>query len=125
MVNHGDVLTKILHEVELVAGEQHGAAVSGPQPQGLGQARHRHRVQAGERLVEHDDLRIVHQGRGQLETLLHTARELVGAIAPPIFQTQLAEKRVRPAARVTTRQPVQPPEMGDLPASGHTSMSLT
>ena len=26
MVNHGDVLTEILHEVELVAGEQHGAA---------------------------------------------------------------------------------------------------
>jgi hypothetical protein len=57
------VLAGILYEVELVAGEQHGAAVAGPLPQGFRQAGHGHRVQAAERLVEGDDRRVMHQGR--------------------------------------------------------------
>jgi hypothetical protein len=57
------VLAGILYEVELVAGEQHGAAVAGPLPQGFRQADHGHRVQAAERLVEGDDRRVMHQGR--------------------------------------------------------------
>jgi hypothetical protein len=61
----------------------------------------------------------VHKGRGQLETLLHAARELVGAIIPPVFETELREQRVSFACRVTTGQSVQSSEMGDLVASWH------
>ena len=56
---------------------------------------------------------------GQLETLLHPAGELVGAVAPPVFQAQFLEERVRPARRLTSGHAVQPAEMHDLVTSRH------
>ena len=86
-VDHGDVLTEILHQIELMAGEQHRAPGSGPLAQGLGQAHHGHRVQTAERFVEDDDLGVMHQGGGQLEALLHAAGQLVGPVLPPAFES--------------------------------------
>jgi hypothetical protein len=124
-VDHGDVLAEILHEVELVAGEQHNAAAAGPLLQGPGQAGYGHRVQAAERLVEHDDRGVVHQGRGQLEALLHAAGEPVGAVSPPVVQAQLLEQPAGSPRRVPTGQPVQPPEVDDLVTGRHPGVEPT
>ena len=81
LIDHGDYFTEVLDEVELVAGES-TIHPSVPLPQRLGQAGHGERIQAVERLVEDDDVRIVNERRRHLETLLHSAGELVGAVVP-------------------------------------------
>src|SRR6266568_4868191 len=43
----------------------------------LPEARPQHRVDAGRRLVQEDDLRVMYQRAGQLEATLHAAAQLV------------------------------------------------
>ncbi len=61
---------------------------------------HAHRVQAGERLVEDQHLRAVHQGGGQLHPLLVAVRERVDPVARPIGQAELLQPGHRGGARL-------------------------
>jgi hypothetical protein len=105
-VDHGDVLTQVLHQVELVAGEHHRAAFPGPLPQALGQACDGHGVQSGERLVEHDHVRVVDECGGQLQPLLLTTGERVRSLTPPIGYAELVEQHAGLVLRVTAGQTV-------------------
>ena len=58
-----------------MAGEHHGDPGAGPLGQDLGHVVDTARVQAGERLVEHEQLRVVHQRGGQLHPLLVAVRQ--------------------------------------------------
>ena len=119
LVEHHDRLAEVLDEIELVAGEQHGATGMDPFGQGGAQLGHRDRVEAGERLVEHDHLRVVHQGRGQLQPLLHAAGQLVRPIRPPVTKAQLVEKASGRSGGLRTVDPVQSGEVDQLFPRGH------
>jgi hypothetical protein len=55
----------------------------GPLPQQLGQVGDRDGIQTGERLIEHDHLKVANERGRKREPLLQAAGELVGAVAPP------------------------------------------
>ncbi len=119
VVDHDDVLAEVLDEVELVAGEKDDPPTVDPLAQGVGQARDGDGVEAGEGLVEHDDLRLVDEGGRQLEPLLHPPGQFVGAVAPTVAQPELLEEGTSPRRRVRSGQAVQTREMDDLLPCGH------
>jgi hypothetical protein len=61
---------RFLHQVQLVAGEQHRGPLRGQAGQQLGHGLQGDRVLAGERLVEYQQVRLVDQGGDQLNPLL-------------------------------------------------------
>jgi hypothetical protein len=77
MVDDRYRLAEVLHQVELVAGEQHGDARRRALGQDLAHVIHAARVETGERLVKHEQLGIVDQRHGKLGALLVTMRERV------------------------------------------------
>jgi len=90
-VDDHHVLAQVLHNVELMAGEEHRRPGMRPLGQDLSQARRRHRVEAGEGLVEHDQVGLVHQGHGQLHPLLVAVREVLHPIAQPLLQPEAGQ----------------------------------
>ena len=67
-----DPVAQALNDVELVRGEERGDTGLSPLTQDLAHDVHGHRVQAGEGLVQDEQGRVSHEGRGQLDTLLVT-----------------------------------------------------
>ena len=65
-----DVLADVLDEVELVTGEHDADARRGSFPHDLGHRGDADRVQAGERLVHDEELRVVDEGGRELDPLL-------------------------------------------------------
>ena len=61
--------------------ENSTAVPGGGLPEHLGHEVHRHRVEAGERLVEHDDVGVVHESGGELHPLLVAEAELLQIVA--------------------------------------------
>ncbi len=101
-------LAQVLDEVELMAGEEHGHPGGGPLGEYLAHDINAGRVQAGERLVEHEQLGFVDQSRCQLDALLVTERECLDFRLALVGQAQpLAPlERARPGLRGS--QAVQP-----------------
>ena len=99
-----DVLADVLDEVELVAGEHDPDAGRGPLADDLGHRRDADRVETGERLVEHEQLRVVGQRVGQLDALLVAVR-------------QLLELRLRPVGEAHPLEPASRGGVGVAPAS--------
>ena len=60
----------MLDQVKLVTGEQHGDTRVGSFGQDVGHVVDAAGIQAGERLVEHEQFRVVHQRGGELDPLL-------------------------------------------------------
>ena len=81
-----DVLADVLDEVELVAGEQDADAGRGPFLDDLGHRRDADRVQAGERLVHDQQLRLVDERGRELDPLLVAVRQLLELGLRPIGQ---------------------------------------
>jgi len=63
-------LADVLHQVELMTGEQHRDPGPGSFGQDLGHVVDTARIQPGEGLVQHEQFRVVHQRGGQLHPLL-------------------------------------------------------
>ena len=72
------------------------------------------RVQAGERLVEDEQLGLVHQRGGELHALLVAERELLDAVAGALGQAEALDPAVR--GRVRILDPVQRGEVAQLRA---------
>ena len=80
-VEHADVVRHGTHDIDVVRHDQDGGVDLGVDvDQQLAQVGGTHRVQAGVRLVDEDDLRVEHQRAGQAGTLLHTAGDLAGEL---------------------------------------------
>ena len=68
----------------------------------------RARVEAGQRLVEHQETRLVHQRAGERDLLLHPTRKTLAALAPVLPEAERLEQRLRAfrrAARLDAPQP--------------------
>ena len=113
------VLAQALDELELVAGEDHGH----PARRALGEHAAHHvdagRVEPGERLVEHEHLRVVDEGDAELDPLLVAERERLHAVAGPLGQAEALDPGVGRRVRVAGGEPVEPREVDELVADAH------
>jgi hypothetical protein len=91
-----------------VAGEDDGHAVL-PHPllERLGEDVDADRVEAGEGLVEHQDVRRVHQRGGELHALLVAERERLHAVTGPVGQAEPLDPVVGRRAGVAPARPVE------------------
>ena len=81
VVDDDGVLAQVLDEVELVRREQHRGAAASFGDEDLRQRVDGDRVEAGERLVEDQDVGLVDEGADQLDALLVAEREVLEVAA--------------------------------------------
>jgi hypothetical protein len=113
------VVAEPLDQFELVAREEHRHPGRGPVAQHVDHHLDGERVEARERLVEHQHLGLVHQGGGDLGALLVAEGELLELLAGAFAQAEPLEEPGRAAFGVGAAQAVQPAEVDDLVVHGH------
>ena len=109
-----DAVAQPLHEIELVAGEHHRHALIGLLPQHAAHHVDRDRVQAGERLVQHEDLRVVDEGGGELHPLLVAEAQLLHVVVAALGDAEPLGPGVRRPSRRRRRHPVQARQVDEL-----------
>ena len=119
MVDDRDVLADVLDQLELVAGEEDGGAAGRLVAEHLRERAHRDRVEAGERLVEDEQLRLVHQRRRELRPLLVAVRELLDLRVGAVGETEPLQPVAPPRRAPRASQSVQAAEVGELLADRH------
>ena len=102
-----------------MAGEEHRRARGGPLAQHLARALDGGRVEAGERLVEHQHVRAVHQRGGELDALLVAEAELLYRVAAPVAQAEPGQPQVGRAVCVVGAHAVQLGEVDQLVEHAH------
>ena len=93
-----------------VAGDEHGAALGGQLPGEGADPADALRVQAVDRLVEHDDRRVAEQRGGDAEPLAHAEGEAgrpAGRPPRPARPARAPRRPARPGMRVADREPAQ------------------
>ena len=76
MVDDGDAIAELVRLVHVVGGQEHGEVVRRlDAPEHLPDGGARDRIEAGGRLVEEEDARLVHQAARDLHAPAHAARE--------------------------------------------------
>ena len=81
-------VAQALDDVELVGGEEGGHTCGRPLQEDLAHDVHGHRVQAGEGLIENEQLGVAHQCGGQLDALLVAQRQALHLVAAAPLQAQ-------------------------------------
>ena len=114
-----DPVAQPLHEVELVAGEHHRHALVGLLPQHAAHHVDRDRVEAGERLVEHQDLRVVDECGGELHPLLVAEAQLLHVVVAPLGDAEPLGPGVRRPPRRRRRHAVQAGQVDELVGDLH------
>ena len=82
-------------------------------------ALHGDRIQAGERLVEHQQVRLVHQGGDQLDPLLVAVRQRVQAVRRPLGQAEALQPGTHAAVHVLRPAPAELAEVDQLVPHPH------
>ena len=95
--DHDQVIGGVLHLRHQVAGHEHRAALGGQRPHQGADPQDALRIQPVDRLVEHQDLRVTEQRRGDAEPLAHAERESLGPLPGHVGQPDEAEHLVHPA----------------------------
>src|SRR6266545_2635032 len=108
-VDHRHLVAEPLHHVEHVGGEEEGHPLGGHAPQEVRHHPARHGVDPVERLVQEEHPRVVDEGRGQGQLLLHPLREVGDQLAPVVGQAEELEELDRAPSGLRPRQPVHPP----------------
>ncbi len=106
-----------LDELELVAGEQHGDAGCGQLAEQFGEAVDRDGVEAAERLVEQQQVRVVDQGCRDLGALLVAQREGVDLVVGALAEVEPFEQLVAAPGSGGRLDAVQASEVDELPAT--------
>ena len=114
-----DGVAQPLDEVELVAGEDDRDALAALLEQRLGEGVDADRVEAGERLVEDEDLGPADERGGELDALLVAEGQLLHLVAPALAQAEPVDPLGGRVGRLGRAQPVQAGEVGDLLADLH------
>jgi hypothetical protein len=119
-IEHTDAVTHAEDHVQVVADEQHARAeLLAQRGDEVEHFRLDSGVEAGRRLVEDQQRRILRQGHGDDDALVHPARELVGVPAHDpsgIRDLDLLEHRVHPLVGLVVLDPLQREDLGDLVA---------
>ena len=119
VIDDHDILTKVLDQIELMAGEQHRRTLRRQFGQQLGHHTHRDRVEPGERLIEHEQFGLVDQRRDQLDTLLIAVRQAVDCVVDPSVEPEPQQPVVDNATNIVRCPSAQPPEIQQLVPHPH------
>ena len=119
VIDDDDVLADVLDEVELMAGEQHRRAVARQVADHLRERLDAERIEPGERLVEHERHRIVHERRGELHPLLVAVRERVQPRLAALLEPQPRQPAVDAVGGGAAIQPRQSREVLELRPHPH------
>ncbi len=114
-----DVLADVLDQVELVAGEDDADPGRGPLADDLGHRRDADRVEARERLVEDQQLRVVDQRGRELDALLVAVRQLLELGLGAVGEAHPLEPVVRGGIRGLAAQAVLLGEVAELLGDPH------
>ncbi len=114
-----EVVAEALDDVELVRREQHGGSGCRGIRQHALHRLDRHRVEARERLVEHEHLGAVHERRGDLRALLVAEREALDGVVRALAEAEPLQQLERVAARGGRGPAVQPGEVHGLLEHAH------
>ena len=121
-VEDGDGVAQLLHQLQLVAGEHDRRSPVGLLPQDGGQHVDPHRVEAGEGLVEHQQVGPVDEGRRQLHPLLVAEGQVVDLVPGPVGHAQPLDPLGRGRLGVGRLHPRQPAE--ELELVGHPHLGI-
>ena len=119
VVDDRDLLADVLHEIELMAGEEDRGAAGRFLPKHLRERADRDGVEPGERLVEDEQLRRVHQRSRELGALLVAVRELLDLRVGALGEAEPLQPVERGGACRVRVQPVQAAEVRELLADRH------
>ena len=97
---HHDVIAQRRDQAHVVLDDQEGDAARLQRQNVLAELLRQGRIDAGGRLVEHDQLRLGHQGAAELQQLLLAAREIDRAIVADVQQVELARDFDRALAQL-------------------------
>ena len=111
---HHELVAEPLDQVELVGGEQDGHATGGVLAQQVDHRGHGHRVEPGERLVEHEQLGTTDHGGGDLHALLVAQRERLELVVQALAQSEPVEQVGGGAAGVGGGAPLESPQVDEL-----------
>src|SRR3954468_14571446 len=114
-----DGVAQALDELELVAGEHDRHAGPRALAQDLAQHVDADRVQAGERLVDHEQLGVVYERRAELRALLVAERERLGAPPGDLAEAEALEPAPRRRPRRRVVEAVQAREVHELVGDAH------
>ncbi len=112
-VDDDDLLGQRLDLVQHVARHDHGLAAAGGPADALDDLGARDRVDAGQRLVEDEQRRVVHQALGQLGALAHALGEAAHPAAQRFLQAHLDQRALGVGARAPGRHAGQLRHAGD------------
>ena len=101
-----------------MAGEEHGRTAGGLVAEHPGERVHGDRVEAGERLVEDEQLGLVHERRRELGALLVAVRELLELRPGATLQAEPPEPVCRRHARVAASMPCRRPKYSSCSPTG-------
>ena len=110
MVDDRDLFADVLDQLELVAGEEHGGTAGSLAAEYVRERLHCDRVEPCERLVEDEQLRLVHQRRRELRPLLVAVRELLDLRVRPLAESKTLEPARRGRACCTRPSPCRRPK---------------
>ena len=122
-VDHHDVVDRLRHLGQHVAGDEHRAALGGHAAQEVAQPADALRIEAVGGLVEDQHLRVAEQRGGEPEPLAHAERVLAGAPARGArrarraCRTSSTRERGRPAIAASARRWSRPLRPGCAPAT--------
>src|SRR6266571_2735753 len=108
-VDDRHLVAEPLHHVEHVGGEEEGHPLGGHPPQEVRHHPARDGVDPVERLVQEEHPRVVDEGRGQGQLLLHPLRVVGDQLAPVVGQAEELEELGRAPPGLRPRQPVHAP----------------
>ena len=119
-VDQHDRVAQPFHELELMAREHHGhPVVRGLPTQHARQHVDPDRIEPRERLVEHEQVGLVHERRGQLHALLVAERERLDTIVRALGHAEHLDRLLGPTPRVGLGDPVQPRQVDELIEDPH------
>ena len=111
---HDEALAEAFDEVELVGGEEDRDAARGVLAQQVGHVVDGCRVEAAERLVEHEGARLPHQGGDDLHPLLVAERELLDVVLGPVGEAEPLEVARHLGSRRNGAESPEPAEVDEL-----------
>ncbi len=118
-VDHGHGLAEPLDKVQLMRAEDDRHPARRPLEQDLAEHVHPDRVEAGERLVEDQELGVVHQRGRELGALLVAVGQLVQTRPAAVTEAEPLEPAVGVGLCPVPRHPVEPGEVHELLAHPH------
>ena len=109
-----ELVAEALDDVELMGREQHRRSTRRAFLKHAGDDVDGERIQARERLVEDQHLRLVHEGRRDLRTLLVAQRQRLDVVIEALAESELLEQGATAGRGLRLRVAVQSGEVDDL-----------